>query len=87
MVLQPTHPTPQSTPSFHHLPRGSLARHFAMARGGQHPVEERGLELRKWFNTNYHYLVRTCAYVHVATRVSLMCRYTHPHHLIAPPML
>jgi 5-methyltetrahydropteroyltriglutamate--homocysteine methyltransferase len=35
-------------------PRGALDRYFAMARGA---AETEPLEMTKWFDTNYHYLV------------------------------
>ena len=39
---------------FGSLDRGSLADYFAMARGN---AAQRPLEMTKWFDTNYHYLV------------------------------
>lgn len=40
------------------LPEGSLSRYFAMARGHQaQGVDVPALEMTKWFDTNYHYLV------------------------------
>ncbi|AGA25304.1 5-methyltetrahydropteroyltriglutamate--homocysteine S-methyltransferase [Singulisphaera acidiphila] len=44
---------------FTHLPAG-FERYFAMARGVAHEGERTGapaLEMTKWFDTNYHYLV------------------------------
>ncbi|HET9163293.1 MAG TPA: 5-methyltetrahydropteroyltriglutamate--homocysteine S-methyltransferase [Solirubrobacterales bacterium] len=44
-----------ATPSrFGELNRGSLSDYFALARG---TAEQRPLEMTKWFDTNYHYLV------------------------------
>ncbi|ACV57804.1 5-methyltetrahydropteroyltriglutamate--homocysteine S-methyltransferase [Alicyclobacillus acidocaldarius] len=39
---------------FRALPSGSLQQYFAMARGTQ---DATALEMTKWFDTNYHYLV------------------------------
>ncbi|MBA2875249.1 5-methyltetrahydropteroyltriglutamate--homocysteine S-methyltransferase [Thermaerobacillus caldiproteolyticus] len=39
---------------FQHMSRGSLETYFAMARGAKH---QSALEMTKWFNTNYHYIV------------------------------
>jgi 5-methyltetrahydropteroyltriglutamate--homocysteine methyltransferase len=39
---------------FGDLDRGSLADYFVLARGS---AEQRPLEMTKWFDTNYHYLV------------------------------
>ncbi|GLG02335.1 5-methyltetrahydropteroyltriglutamate--homocysteine methyltransferase [Alicyclobacillus hesperidum subsp. aegles] len=39
---------------FRGLPDGSLAQYFAMARGAEGVA---ALEMTKWFDTNYHYLV------------------------------
>lgn len=39
-------------------PRGRLDRYFAMARG---TAEVAPLEMTKWFDTNYHYLVPATA--------------------------
>ncbi|MBC7533495.1 MAG: 5-methyltetrahydropteroyltriglutamate--homocysteine S-methyltransferase [Oligoflexus sp.] len=40
------------------LPENGLTRHFAMARGHQgQGVDLPALEMTKWFDTNYHYLV------------------------------
>jgi 5-methyltetrahydropteroyltriglutamate--homocysteine methyltransferase len=41
-------------PRFQQLERGSLERYFAMARGTR---RLRPLEMTKWLDTNYHYLV------------------------------